>query len=122
MDALEPTGFGHVFPRGTLREPLDGLGRADVVVLYPRRRASHRPAGGASPPDRSLCSPRIVGRNGPRRPQPWWPPAAPEQPLESLAGQRVAALCGIGNPAGFRHTLATCGYQVVDVPGVSRPP
>jgi tetraacyldisaccharide 4'-kinase len=24
-----------------------------------------------------------------------------------------AAFCGIGNPAGFEHTLATCGYNVV---------
>jgi tetraacyldisaccharide 4'-kinase len=24
----------------------------------------------------------------------------------------VAAFCGIGNPAGFRHTLASCGYEV----------
>ena len=33
LDALEPFGFGHVFPRGTLREPLEGLKRADLVVL-----------------------------------------------------------------------------------------
>ena len=33
LDALEPLGFGHVFPRGTLREPLEGLGRADLVAL-----------------------------------------------------------------------------------------
>jgi tetraacyldisaccharide 4'-kinase len=29
-----------------------------------------------------------------------------------LRGHRVAAFCGIGNPAGFRHTLASCGYDV----------
>ena len=33
LDALEPFGFGHVFPRGTLREPLAGLRRAHVVAL-----------------------------------------------------------------------------------------
>jgi tetraacyldisaccharide 4'-kinase len=33
-------------------------------------------------------------------------------PLDSLRSQRVAAFCGIGNPAGFRHTLASCGYDV----------
>ena len=33
LDALAPFGFGHVFPRGTLREPLAGLRRADAVVL-----------------------------------------------------------------------------------------
>ena len=35
------------------------------------------------------------------------------QPLESLRGQRVLAFCGLGNPAGFRHTLEVCGYNVV---------
>ena len=33
LDALAPFGFGHVFPRGTLREPIEGLRRADAVVL-----------------------------------------------------------------------------------------
>ena len=33
LDAFEPFGFGHVFPRGTLREPLEGLRRADIVAL-----------------------------------------------------------------------------------------
>src|SRR3954454_23223623 len=33
LDALEPFGFEHVFPRGTLREPLAGLNRAQVVCL-----------------------------------------------------------------------------------------
>jgi tetraacyldisaccharide 4'-kinase len=29
-----------------------------------------------------------------------------------LAGRRVLAFCGIGNPAGFRHTLATSSCQI----------
>ena len=33
LDAFEPFGFGRVFPRGTLREPLEGLRRADLVAL-----------------------------------------------------------------------------------------
>ena len=33
LDALEPFGFGHVFPRGTLREPPAGLRGAQVVAL-----------------------------------------------------------------------------------------
>ena len=33
IDALEPFGFDHVFPRGTLREPITGLKRANVVAL-----------------------------------------------------------------------------------------
>jgi tetraacyldisaccharide 4'-kinase len=26
----------------------------------------------------------------------------------------VLAFCGLGNPAGFRHTLEVCGYDVVE--------
>ena len=26
----------------------------------------------------------------------------------------MLAFCGLGNPAGFRHTLEVCGYDVVD--------
>ena len=33
LDALTPFGYGHVFPRGMLREPVSGLRRADAVVL-----------------------------------------------------------------------------------------
>ena len=33
LDACEPFGYGHVFPRGMLREPLAGLNRADVLAL-----------------------------------------------------------------------------------------
>jgi tetraacyldisaccharide 4'-kinase len=33
LDALEPFGFGRLFPRGLLREPPSSLRRADVVVL-----------------------------------------------------------------------------------------
>jgi tetraacyldisaccharide 4'-kinase len=38
--------------------------------------------------------------------------AGADEPLSSLQGRAVAAFCGIGNPEGFRHTLAGCGYQV----------
>ena len=32
---------------------------------------------------------------------------------DSLSGARIAAFCGIGNPAGFRGTLRACGYHPV---------
>jgi tetraacyldisaccharide 4'-kinase len=112
LDALEPFGFGHVFPRGTLREPLAGLRRAHVVALS---RADMLP-----PPQREqIC--RQVQRYAPHCL--WLEVAhtartlvsstAREEPLSSLSGESVAAFCGVGNPAGFRHTLAACGHQVV---------
>lgn len=113
LDALEPFGFGHVFPRGTLREPLAGLRRAHVVALS---RADL-----LEPPQREEIW-RTVRRHNPQAAllevahaaQALISSGGREEPLESLAGRPVAAFCGIGNPAGFRHTLRTCGYQVVD--------
>jgi tetraacyldisaccharide 4'-kinase len=32
--------------------------------------------------------------------------------LAELHGRAIAAFCGIGNPAGFRHTLAQCGLNI----------
>jgi len=113
LDALEPFGFDHVFPRGTLREPVAGLRRAQVVVLS---RADILP-----PPEREAIR-RQVDRYAPaatwaevvHAPRTLLAASGQEQPLGSLRGQRVAAFAGLGNPAGFRHTLQTCGYQVVD--------
>ncbi len=64
LDATEPFGFGHVFPRGTLREPIEGLRRAGVVVLSApicSTPSSARPFGRPFAP----CSVGIAGRDGP---------------------------------------------------------
>src|SRR5262245_5119025 len=111
LDALEPFGFDRVFPRGTLREPLAGLARAQVVCLS---RANLIDAD-----DRTDIRRRVAGL----APQAAWcelihAPSAlvdssgASQPLESLAGRRVAAFCGIGNPSGFRRTLESTGCQI----------
>ncbi|MBN1910612.1 MAG: tetraacyldisaccharide 4'-kinase [Pirellulales bacterium] len=113
LDALEPFGFGHVFPRGTLREPVAGLRRANVIGLSRADMLSQDER------DALRCQVRQ-----------WVPEAAwlelvhapelllsadgQEEPLESLRNRAVAAFCGLGNPAGFQHTLDACGYRVVD--------
>jgi tetraacyldisaccharide 4'-kinase len=112
LDALEPFGFEHVFPRGTLREPLAGLRRADVVCLSR--------ADAITQPQRDVIQKKVAQL----APQATWCEAThsacklansrgESQPLEILAGRRVAAFCGIGNPAGFRYTLAAAGCQPV---------
>ena len=35
-----------------------------------------------------------------------------QAPLDSLKDVPVAAFCGLGNPAGFRHTIQSCGYNL----------
>lgn len=112
LDATEPFGFEHVFPRGTLREPLAGLARADVVILS--RADMLRPES----------RDRVHARVTKYAPQAAWGEvehrvagllnsAGQQVAADILTGKRVAAFCGIGNPAGFRHTLSTLGCEIV---------
>jgi len=105
VNTVEPFGFGHVLPRGLLREPLAGLRRAGAVVLTHALSADD--AGRARVVDE-------VRRHNPHAPvyrcvhAPAGLRAAGDEavrPLESLKGRRVFAFCGIGNPAGFERQL-----------------
>jgi tetraacyldisaccharide 4'-kinase len=111
LDALEPFGFGHVFPRGTLREPIEGLRRAGVVILSradlikPHERDEvwrtvHRYVPTAICAEAIHAPRELISSDG------------KEMPLELIRGQSVAAFCGVGNPEGFRHTLESCGSRI----------
>jgi tetraacyldisaccharide 4'-kinase len=111
LDVLEPFGFDHVFPRGTLREPAAGLQRAHVVCLsranvipVSEREAIRRRVTRLAP-QAVLCE-LIHAASGLVN------SAGETKPLGALAGQRVAAFCGIGNPLGFRHTLEATGCEI----------
>lgn len=111
IDALEPFGYGHLLPRGLLREPPARLARAHVV--------------GLSRADAVDASRRATLHDEIRR---WAPQAAwielahqPEQLINAagescsvteLAGRRVVAFCGIGNPDAFRRSLIGLGCDV----------
>jgi tetraacyldisaccharide 4'-kinase len=113
VDATDPWGPGHLFPRGTLREPRRGLRRAHGVVLT---RCDQAPAETTSELRRQLerfapqalvvetrHSPReLTGSNG------------RTESLETLSDRPVSAFCGIGNPAAFRRTLEGLGARIGD--------
>ncbi|MFH1264240.1 MAG: tetraacyldisaccharide 4'-kinase [Planctomycetota bacterium] len=111
LDALEPFGFRHVFPRGTLREPVSGLGRADVVVLSradciePEERARIRD-------EVHRHAPKSAWAEVTHAPQELLSASGKTESLDTLNGLPVAAFCGIGNPEGFRHTLRRCGCRI----------
>ncbi len=111
LDALEPFGFGRVFPRGLLREPVKGLCRAHVVALSradlvdaEQRAAIRREVARLAP-----AAAWLELRHAPRCLR---SAEGQEAPLDQLAGQRVVAFCGLGNPAGFCRTLEGCGCEV----------
>src|SRR5205814_1694442 len=45
IDATNPFGFGHVLPRGLLREPLGGLGRASALLITRCDQVAHEALG-----------------------------------------------------------------------------
>ncbi len=110
IDALSPEGFGHVLPRGLLREPAAGLDRADAIVIT---------RVGLVDADRlqrlvnnlrdRLGERLIVGCN--HRPRDLIAQNDDLTALDALASWRVVATCGIGNPDGFWGTLAQLGAQ-----------
>jgi tetraacyldisaccharide 4'-kinase len=116
VDATDPFGCGRLFPRGLLREPLAGIGRADAIVLT---RSDAVDAG-----RRDEIRARLAAAGRGRRPTVWaeavhrpvglrtWD--GPGRPLDALRGPRVAAFAAIGNPAAFRRTLESLGAVLVD--------
>jgi tetraacyldisaccharide 4'-kinase len=112
LDALDPFGLGRIFPRGLLREPIGSLRRAGVVVLSradlvdeaTRQSIRERAERAAGPLRWALA------RHGPRD---LIDEKGQTSPLSELAGRKIGAFCGIGNPEGFRRTLEGLGLEVV---------
>jgi tetraacyldisaccharide 4'-kinase len=103
VDATNPWGHGHVFPRGLLREPKSSLRRAALVLLTrcdqvgPWRlqelRVEIAKIAPRVPLVESIHQPRRL-MNGEH-----------EAPLELLREHPIAAFCGIGNPAAFHEMI-----------------
>ena len=115
IDATDPFGGGRLFPRGLLREPLAALSRADAVVVTRCDLVDSGTVASIVETVRSRCGSRTPAvwaesRHGPTRLRFASGDAAP---LEHLAGRRVVAVCGIGNPAPFRATLERLGAATV---------
>jgi tetraacyldisaccharide 4'-kinase len=112
IDALHPFGGGGVFPAGRLREPPEGLARADVIVITRSQFTDMAPAierqvrrwNSAAPVFRACFAPQawIENRRGNR------------YPADAPPFHRAAAFCGLGNPESFRRTLEQMGMQPVD--------
>jgi tetraacyldisaccharide 4'-kinase len=108
IDATNPWGHGHLFPRGLLREPVSSLRRANVVLVTRCDQASKEERGRIREvavhhaPERPIIETthrplELVGSD--RR----------KTPLDRLKDRPAIAFCGIGNPEAFRRTLKELG-------------
>ncbi len=114
VDATDPFGNGFLLPRGSLREPLSSLRRADVFVLTKTDQVTGR---------LDILKDRLKA----------WNPAAvfvetvhqpvsfsclgmaqPGMALSAIKGQSVCLVSGIGDPRSFEKTVGGLGAVIQD--------
>jgi tetraacyldisaccharide 4'-kinase len=112
IDALNPWGYGHLLPRGLMREPKSSLRRASLVLITRSELCEPSAVGLLSAEiSRHTSAPIVLSEF---RPQSLVDAAGAATSLESVCGRRVLAFCGIGNPDGFRRTLATIDSRLAN--------
>jgi tetraacyldisaccharide 4'-kinase len=89
IDATSPFGFGHVLPRGMLREPLSGLRRADAVLVTRANQVSKERLIEISA---SLV--KVIGDTTVLQ-------ASFALIDDEIRGKKAFVFCGIGNPRAF---------------------
>jgi tetraacyldisaccharide 4'-kinase len=113
IDATRPFGYGHVLPRGLLREPIAALRRADAVVITRSDQVTGDELDwigeqirantiADTPVLRAVHAPTyLTTLDGDR------------ENLDTLKDVAVMAFCGLANPGAFRMTLEGLGARVV---------
>ncbi|MFM8252496.1 MAG: tetraacyldisaccharide 4'-kinase [Planctomycetota bacterium] len=112
LDGLDPFGGEHLLPRGWLREPVESLGRADVVVLTRCDLLSLDQRDAVRERVRQLA-PEALWLEVAQRPRRLRAADGMIAGLDELQRGRWLAFCGIGNPLGFRRTLQAANVSVV---------
>ena len=114
IDASDPFGCNRIFPRGLLREPLEGLQRADAIILTRTDQVSIK----ARNEIQAECS-RLLGSHK----KPWIQTEhrptklrladGTTEPFQLLQNKRILSVSAIGNPAAFQKTLIALGHTPV---------
>jgi tetraacyldisaccharide 4'-kinase len=112
IDGLDPLAGGEVFPLGRLRQPLEALARADVILVSRADQARALPAAESCLRRYNQAAPIFHARV---RPECWVEPSSGRilGPNE-LPHTRLAAFCGLGNPDSFWWTLRDLGLEPVE--------
>lgn len=110
IDATAPWGFGHLLPRGLLREPTSGLSRADLVLIT---RVDQVDAEELDSIERKIRRhtdvPVALSRFAPTR---LLAVDGAASAISTASGLRALAFCGIGNPGAFLRTVQLIGAQL----------
>lgn len=108
IDALRPFGGGHLLPQGMLREPAEGLARADAFLITRSKAVANLPAIVAQ-----------LRRYNPQAPvyrawlenRQWTNMSGEILDAGHFRGTKAVAFCGLGNPESFWRSLADVGVK-----------
>jgi len=113
LDATNPFGWGHLLPRGLLREPLKGLRRADLVIVTRSDQVTTQDLANLRTKVQRV-SPKAGWVESIHSPIRWRNSSGEELPLDYFAGKPTLALSGIGNPQAFLETLQRLSVTLID--------
>ncbi len=111
LDAQNLFGNGWVFPRGSLREPLNQVKRADAVILTKCDQSDNINKLKGNLVEFVGNLPVFAMHYIPVEIKPWG--GTDTLSVDLLKNRKVWAFTGIGEPDSFQRTLATLGARVV---------
>jgi tetraacyldisaccharide 4'-kinase len=119
VDSINPFGIRRLLPIGSLREPMDAMARADLILITKTNRMRIGDKG-----DRNRTCERTLVEELRRynvdapiffaghRPSMFIKPSGDTLPLELAREYKFFAFCGIGNPESFKQTLFHAGADL----------
>jgi 3-deoxy-D-manno-octulosonic-acid transferase len=111
IDSLHPFGGGELIPLGRLREPLDGLARADAFIITRANEASNTNAIESVLRRHNRSAPIFRSYVAPRR---WTNDQGEAIDILGMTHVRSVAFCGLGNPQSFWRSLDQLGVTPVE--------
>jgi len=120
IDSINPFGNRRLLPLGPLREPLNAMSRADIIVLTRMdgsRSQKSKIKNQKSKIDSLIEEIKLYNSRAPiflaeHHPSKFITTAGDILPPEWAKEKKFFGFCGIGNPESFRSTLLTVGVEL----------
>lgn len=117
VDCTNPFGYGHMIPRGLLREPLSALGRAHVFILTKCDQVNDDVKEDIQKQLYHLAPHALILRAEYETigviPFNQWKDHVHDERSVDLPGKKVLVVSGIGNPSAFAETIKRTGLRQV---------
>ncbi len=112
VDATNPWGFGHLLPRGLLREPRSSLQRAHLLVVTRIELCEPEQVDALCKELKQLAAPETPLVRVAFQPTCLINSLGKQEHVSCLRDRSVLAFCGIGNPESFERTVRSTGAKL----------